>query len=160
MIDKKQWQAEQAQFNDTSRYNDIMDMPRHVSHAHLPMTGRDRAGQFAPFAALTGYHELLDKIAQQYANKKYPTGEEEQVIFDFFHQLPIDEKVVLTLTYFNGESGYYDHYQGSLDHVNWPQQVAYFVDGPHIPLRNIRTVTRKETLHGKKQRDSGTDQEG
>ena len=57
MIDKKQWQAEQAQFNDTSRYNDIMDMPRHVSHAHLPMTGRDRAGQFAPFAALTGYHE-------------------------------------------------------------------------------------------------------
>lgn len=148
MIDKKQWQAEQAQFNDTSRYNDIMDMPRHVSHAHLPMTGRDRAGQFAPFAALTGYHELLDKIAQQYANKKYPTGEEEQVIFDFFHQLPIDEKVVLTLTYFNGESGYYDHYQGTLIRVNWAQQVAHFEDGRQIPLLNIRAVTRKEEEDG------------
>ena len=48
MIDKKQWQAEQAQFNDTSRYNDIMDMPRHVSHAHLPMTGRVRHGVAYP----------------------------------------------------------------------------------------------------------------
>lgn len=148
MIDKKQWQAEQAQFNDTSRYNDIMDKPRHVSHAHLPMTGRDRAGQFAPFAALTGYHELLNKIAQRYVNKKYPTGAEEQAIFDFFHQLPTGDAVRLELTYFNGGSGYYEHYRGTLDHVNWAQQVAYFADGPQIPLRNIRAVTRKGNAHG------------
>ncbi|MGM9906826.1 hypothetical protein [Limosilactobacillus sp.] len=148
MIDKKQWQAEQAQFNDTSRYNDIMNVPRHVSRAHLPMTKRDRAGQFAPFAALTGYRELLDKIAQRYANKKYPTGKEEQVIFDFFHHLPSTDGVALALTYFNGESGYYDHYQGTLTRVDWAQQVAHFEDGRQIPLLNIRAVTRKEEKNG------------
>ena len=33
-MDKKQWEAEKKQFNDTSRYNDIMDVHRHVSTAH------------------------------------------------------------------------------------------------------------------------------
>ena len=149
MTNKQQWQAEQAQFNDTSRYNDIMDVPRHVSRAHLPMTKQDRAGQFAPFAALTGYRELLDKTAQRYANKRYPTGEEVQAIFAFFRGLPMDEAVTLELTYFNGESGYYDHYRGSLSRINWAQQVAYFVDGPRIPLRSIRDVSREEEPHGK-----------
>ncbi|MFR0771159.1 MAG: hypothetical protein ACLSH6_02745 [Limosilactobacillus pontis] len=103
MTNKQQWQAEQAQFNDTSRYNDIMDVPRHISRAHLPMTKQDRAGQFAPFAALTGYRELLDKAAQRYANKRYPTGKEVQAIFAFFRGLPMDETVTLELTYFNGK---------------------------------------------------------
>ena len=149
MTDKQQWAAEQAQFNDTSRYNDIMDAPRHVSRAHLPMTRQDRAGQFAPFSALTGYRELLDQTAKRYANKHYPTGEEVRAIFAFFHGQPTDAAVTLTLTYFNGESGYYDHYQGKLARVDWAQQVAYFADGPRIPLRNIRDVARKEEPDGK-----------
>ena len=149
MTDKQQWQAKQAQFNDTSRYNDIMGVPRHVSRAHLPMTKQDRAGQFAPFAALTGYRELLDQTAKRYANKRYPTGEEVRAIFAFFRELPTDETVTLELTYFNGESGYYDHYRGTLAWVNWAQQVAYFVDGPRIPLRNIRDVSREEEPDGK-----------
>lgn len=141
-MDKKQWQAEQAQFNDTSRYNDIMDTPRHVSHAHLPMTGRDRAGQFAPFAALTGYHELLAKTAERYANKVYPTEDQVQTVFAFFHSCSAGERV--NLTYFNGQSGYYDQYHGRLDHVNWDKQEAFFEDGHHIPLLNIREAGREE----------------
>ena len=148
MTDKQQWAAEQAQFNDTSRYNDIMNLPRHVSRAHLAMTKQDRAGQFAPFAALTGYRELLDQTAQRYANKRYPTGEEAQAVFDFFRELPVDEAVTLNLTYFNGESGYYDHYRSALSRVDWAQQVAYFTEGPRIPLRNIRDVSREEDSHG------------
>ena len=57
--------------------------------------------------------------------------------------------MTLKLTYFNGESGYYDHYRGGLARVNWTQQVAYFTDGPRIPLRNIRDVAREEEHHGK-----------
>ena len=148
-MDQQQWEAEQKQFNDTSRYQDIMDAPRHVSRAHLPMTKQDRAGQFAPFAALTGYRELLDKAAQRYANKRYPTGKEVQAIFAFFRGLPMDETVTLELTYFNGESGYYDHYRGTLSRINWAQQVACFVDGLLIPLRSIRDVSREEEPHGK-----------
>ena len=146
MTDRKQWQAEQAQFNDTSRYQDIMDAPRRVSHAHLPMTKEDRAGQFSPFAALTGYHELLAETAKRYANKHYPTGDQIQAIFAFFHKQESGARV--SLTYFNGHSGYYEHYHGQLDHVNWQQQVAYFSDHQRIPLRNIRNVNREDKHHG------------
>ena len=75
-MDNKQWEAEKKQFNDTSRYKDIMNVPRHASRAHLPMPQIDRAGQFAPFAALTGYKELLDQTAKRYHNKDYLSREE------------------------------------------------------------------------------------
>ena len=38
-------------------YDDIIRLPHHVSQNHPQMPLRDRAAQFAPFAALTGYEE-------------------------------------------------------------------------------------------------------
>ena len=38
-------------------YDDIINLPHHVSKKHPQMSLLDRAAQFAPFAALTGYDE-------------------------------------------------------------------------------------------------------
>lgn len=43
------------------KYKDIIDMPHHVSETHPQMSMQARAGQFAPFAALTGYDESVAK---------------------------------------------------------------------------------------------------
>lgn len=40
-------------------YDDIIDLPHHVSMRHKPMTMLNRAAQFAPFAALTGYSDAI-----------------------------------------------------------------------------------------------------
>ena len=50
-----------------SDYSDIIDMPRHVSTRHLHMSQYDRAAQFAPFAALTGYDDMIDEAGAQNA---------------------------------------------------------------------------------------------
>ena len=42
-----------------SKYDDIINMPHHVSAKHPHMPIRDRAAQFAPFAALTGHDEAM-----------------------------------------------------------------------------------------------------
>lgn len=42
-----------------SKYDDIINMPRHVSAVRRPMAPEARAAQFAPFAALTGHDEIL-----------------------------------------------------------------------------------------------------
>ena len=36
------------------KYDDIIDLPHHVSKVHPQMSIWDRSAQFAPFAALTG----------------------------------------------------------------------------------------------------------
>ena len=41
------------------KYDDILDCPHHVSSVHPPMPMIDRAAQFAPFSALTGYEEIV-----------------------------------------------------------------------------------------------------
>lgn len=45
--------------NSTDRYSDIINLPHHASSVHAPMSQQGRAAQFAPFAALSGYDELI-----------------------------------------------------------------------------------------------------
>ncbi len=48
-----------------SKYDDIIDLPHFVSKTHPPMSMRDRAAQFAPFAALTGLDKAMEETAQE-----------------------------------------------------------------------------------------------
>lgn len=50
---------------ETSTYEDIIWLPHHTSKRHPRMSMRDRAAQFAPFAALTGYNEAIDETAKE-----------------------------------------------------------------------------------------------
>lgn len=45
-------------------YEDIIYLPHPVSRNHPPMPVGDRAAQFAPFAALTGYEEAVEEAAR------------------------------------------------------------------------------------------------
>ena len=47
-----------------TRYDDIINLPHHVSVTHTPMPVADRAAQFSPFAALTGYEDAIDETAR------------------------------------------------------------------------------------------------
>ena len=54
----------------THKYDDIIELPHHVSDRHQQMSLMDRAAQFSPFAALTGFEEVLketEKNAQKCA---------------------------------------------------------------------------------------------
>lgn len=47
-----------------SEYDDIINLPHHVSKTRPRMSLRARAGQFAPFAALTGHGAALSETAR------------------------------------------------------------------------------------------------
>ena len=49
------------------RYGDIIDRQHPVSVKYRPMPDMDRAAQFSPFAALTGYHETLKESQNHFA---------------------------------------------------------------------------------------------
>ena len=47
------------------KYDDIINLPHHVSKRHPQMSMWNRAAQFAPFAALTGYENSIKESAQE-----------------------------------------------------------------------------------------------
>ena len=56
------------------KYGDIIGLPHHVSESYPPMPAADRAAQFAPFAALTGYKEAIEateRIAEEKIEREY-----------------------------------------------------------------------------------------
>ena len=46
-------------------YDDILDHPHHVSKTHPAMSLENRAAQFAPFAALTGFGAVIQETARR-----------------------------------------------------------------------------------------------
>lgn len=56
------------------KYGDILEYPHPVSKTHPPMPVADRAAQFAPFAALTGYKEAIEeteRLAERKIEQEY-----------------------------------------------------------------------------------------
>ena len=56
--------------NKPHPYEDILHRQRPVSQRHAPMSMADRAAQFAPFAALTGYEQVIERTARQVLEKR------------------------------------------------------------------------------------------
>ena len=54
----------------THEYDDIINLPHHVSSHHAPMSMEARAAQFAPFAALTGHHAAINATARRVADSE------------------------------------------------------------------------------------------
>ena len=59
-----------------SRYEDIIDLPHHVSRTRPQMSLHDRAAQFAPFAALVGYDDAVAETAR--VTEEKPELDEQQ----------------------------------------------------------------------------------
>lgn len=52
-----------------NKYDDIINMPHHVSKIRKLMSLQNRSAQFAPFSALTGYDEKIREVARETSRK-------------------------------------------------------------------------------------------
>ena len=50
-------------------YEDIIHLPHHISKHHPQMSMDNRAAQFSPFSALTGYKEALEQKRKEHENE-------------------------------------------------------------------------------------------
>lgn len=55
---------------ETHKYDDIINLPHHVSTKHRQMSMHDRAAQFAPFSALTGLEEVLKEAKEEHIERE------------------------------------------------------------------------------------------
>ena len=84
------------------KYGDIIHLPHHVSSVHPHMPVSDRAAQFAPFAALTVYGDVIKETARQ-TDEGPDLSEDEKQELNYKIQLACalpGEKPEIVLTYF------------------------------------------------------------
>lgn len=129
--------------NISHKYDDIINLPHHVSKKHPQMSLHDRAAQFSPFAALTGHKAAINETARLTDEKQILS---EDVIAKLNEQLNlIKENIgtnpIVTITYFvpdDGKSGgAYISNTGVVKKINEYNHTVVLTDKTVIPIEQI-----------------------
>ena len=131
----------------TTPYDDIIHLPHHVSRNHPQMPLRDRAAQFAPFAALTGYEAAVGETARLTAERReldpQEAAELNRRLAALIARLP--ERPEVTIEYFVPDDrkagGAYVSVTGRVRHISVSEKVLVMEDGTEIPLDDIVSMT-------------------
>ena len=126
-----------------TEYDDIIDLPRPKSK-HEPMPMSDRAAQFSPFAALTGYGDAIDETARL-TDARVELSDEERAELDYKQQyLSTLDSPMVTVTYFVPDSrksgGTYVTHTGVLKRVDEVERMVVFEDGLRVPLDEVMDI--------------------
>lgn len=133
-------------WENTRNYDDIIELPHHVSAVHPQMSLADRAAQFSPFAALTGHEEAiletarlteefieLDEGRKEQINEKLKYLRENQA-----------EKPEITVTYFQKDirknGGAYVTVRGQVKRIDEYECQVILTDGTGIAMEQIFSI--------------------
>ena len=83
---------------DIHNYDDIINLPHHISSKHPQMKIIDRAAQFAPFAALTGHKESINEASRITDLKEILNNKLNYIV------LNLDKSHEIKITYFQSDS--------------------------------------------------------
>ena len=130
---------------DMHKYDDIIELPRHVSVRRPQMSVADRAAQFSPFAALTGYGETVKEAGRRTEEKIMLTPDEEERINETLllvqEGMTQGRRISVSVTYFvadmKKEGGSYQRIEGELKKIDQVHKVIILEDGCRIPLEDI-----------------------
>lgn len=125
------------------KYDDILNMPHHVSSTRPHMSMHDRAAQFSPFAALTGYDDTVKETARLTDEKQELTADR---ITDLNQKIALltehaEDRPEITIEYFipdeKKSGGKYVTFSGKFRRIDEYNHNMVFVSGEEIPLKDI-----------------------
>ena len=133
------------------KYDDIINLEHHISKTHKQMSMQNRAAQFAPFAALTGYEEAVKETAR-FTEQKIELDEKLNNILDEklrLIQSQIKNMPEITVTYFvpddKKRGGKYQKITGKIKKIDDYNKFIIFTDGKFISIKDIINISG-ETL--------------
>ena len=133
--------------NNYGKYDDIINLTHHESKKHPRMSNAARAAQFAPFAALTGYDDVIKETARL-TSERIEINEELKVILDAKLQIIHDKvsaKPEVTFTYFvpdtKKDGGSYVTVIGKVIKIDEFSQKIILENRTEIPIPEIVDIT-------------------
>ena len=124
-------------------YEDIVNLPPHISKRHPQPSMMDRAARFAPFAAITGYEEMVleeARVTEERIDLDEGTlsllNEKLNMIQEF-----LDEEPEVTITYFEPDKkksgGAYVSITGVVKRIDEYEHFVIMTDGKKIRIEDI-----------------------
>ena len=127
----------------SNKYDEILSLPHHVSKTRPQMPMSDRAAQFTPFAALTGYDAAI-KETGRLTDERIELDEEALTALDRKYQLlmdTLDDAPEVTIIYFQPDErkagGQYVSATGMVKKVDDFERRIIMQDGTRIPLDSV-----------------------
>ena len=129
-----------------NKYDDIINLSHHTSPSRQRMPIRDRAAQFAPFAALTGYDSVIEETARQ-TDSMDAQNEESGAILDrklrLFNDIASEHPYV-EITYFipdeRKSGGRYETVYGYLKSIDQIEACLTLLDKRKVSFDKLRSL--------------------
>ena len=127
-------------------YSDIISLPHHQSATRPHMSLNDRAAQFSPFAALTGYEDAVAEAARLTDTKieldEYAKGAINERLNAI--QDTLDEKPEFSIKYYlpdkKKSGGVYVTVTGCVKKVDEYEHIVVMRDGTNVPIDDISEI--------------------
>lgn len=131
---------------DWLRYADIIDKQHHVSKKYPPMSMEDRAAQFSPFAALTGYEAAVKETARLTDDREELDEDEKTRLNAQLQKISarLQEQPEVMVTYFAPDErktgGARQTYRGRLRKIDRNRKMLIMVDQTELPIENLLNI--------------------
>ena len=130
-----------------TQYDDIIHLPHPTSENHPRMSRADRAAQFSPFAALTGYGDVIRETARLTEAKPELTDAEKNILDEKLQSvlsLPPKERPEISITYFvpdpKKSGGSLTTVTGRIKKVDTARQCLVLADGTVISVDCVTDI--------------------
>lgn len=133
----------------TGAYDDIIHLPHHRSTRRSHMSLHDRAAQFSPFAALTGFESAIEETGRLTDSRIEPEEFGCSILDRKLAMLlqHLKEQPEAVITYFCPDErkagGSYKEAAGRVHKVDLYRQTLTLADGQDIPIGDISDIALK-----------------
>ncbi len=133
------------------KYDDIINLPHHVSANHPQMPMANRAAQFAPFAALTGYNSAIKETARPTESEMELETDDQDRLDGILNTIRtiVNQHPMISIVYFipdkNKTGGAYNTLTGTLRRIDEYDNTLVMDDGDTIKIASIIDMQLKDS---------------
>jgi len=131
-------------------YEDIIHLPHYQSRTRNHMSMQDRAAQFSPFAALTGFDSAIEETGRSTDCRpellEYQTSQLDQILLQLLALLPQKPQIIVSCFVPDSRKtgGHCMQVEGRLEKIDPYKQIIKLTDGHVIPLTDVLRIESPE----------------